>query len=62
MGVTRTQPLPRLKPGAVVRCRTRRYLVESVQPEKEKDRKPGCDTVVAMACHSSSLHVPARGR
>jgi len=50
MGVTRTQPLPRLKPGAVVRCRTRRYLVESVQPEKEKDRKPGCDTVVAMAC------------
>jgi SNF2 family DNA or RNA helicase len=39
-----------LKPGAVVRCRTRRYLVESVQPEKEKDRKPGCDTVVSMAC------------
>lgn len=45
-----TSPNPRLKPGAVVRCRTRRYLVESVLPEKEKDRKPGCDTVVAMAC------------
>ncbi len=50
MGVTGMQSLPRLKPGAVVRCRTRRYLVESVQPEKEKDRKPGCDTVVSMAC------------
>jgi len=46
MGVTRTQPLPRLKPGAVVRCRTRRYLVEDVQAPLE----PGADTVVSMAC------------
>jgi superfamily II DNA or RNA helicase len=47
---TPTRSRPKLKPGAVVRCRTRRYLVENVEPEKEKDRKPGCDTVVTMAC------------
>lgn len=36
----------KLKPGAVVRCRTRRYLVEDVQPPREA----GADTVVSMAC------------
>ena len=36
----------KLKPGAVVRCRTRRYLVEDVKPP-EGD---GSDTVVSMAC------------
>ena len=44
-----TTPLKRrqkLKPGSVVRCRTRRYLVEEVQPPVEA----GADTVVAMAC------------
>lgn len=44
-----TTPLKRrqkLKPGSVVRCRTRRYLVEEVQPPVEV----GADTVVAMAC------------
>ena len=39
-------PKNKLKPGAVVRCRTRRYLVEDVQPPKEA----GADTVVSMAC------------
>ncbi|MXW39619.1 MAG: DEAD/DEAH box helicase [Synechococcus sp. SB0668_bin_15] len=41
-----TQPHTKLKPGAVVRCRTRRYLVEDVQAPLE----PGGDTVVSMAC------------
>jgi hypothetical protein len=36
----------KLKPGAVVRCRTRRYLVEDVQAPLD----PGADTVVALAC------------
>jgi hypothetical protein len=36
----------KLKPGAVVRCRTRRYLVEDVQAPQD----PGADTVVSMAC------------
>jgi SNF2 family DNA or RNA helicase len=36
----------KLKPGAVVRCRTRRYLVEDVQAPLD----PGADTVVSMAC------------
>ena len=36
----------KLKPGAVVRCRTRRYLVEEVQAPQEA----GADTVVALAC------------
>ena len=35
-----------LKPGAVVRCRTRRYLVEEVVPPPEA----GGDTVVTLAC------------
>jgi SNF2 family DNA or RNA helicase len=43
---TRTRPLLKLRPGAVVRCRTRRYLVEDVQAPLE----PGADTVVSMAC------------
>ena len=38
--------LAKLKPGSVVRCRTRRYLVEEVQPPVDT----GADTVVAMAC------------
>jgi SNF2 family DNA or RNA helicase len=37
---------PKLKPGAVVRCRTRRYLVEDVQAPQDQ----GADTVVSMAC------------
>ncbi|WP_425336541.1 DISARM system SNF2-like helicase DrmD [Synechococcus elongatus] len=36
----------RLKPGAVVRCRTRRYLVEDVQRPESK----GGDTLVTLAC------------
>jgi len=36
----------KLKPGAVVRCRTRCYLVEEVQAPQES----GADTVVALAC------------
>ena len=36
----------KLKHGAVVRCRTRRYLVEDVQAPLE----PGADTVVVLAC------------
>ena len=39
-------PKNKLKPGSVVRCRTRRYLVEEVQPPVEV----GADTVVSMAC------------
>ena len=46
MTVVRASSRPRLKPGAVVRCRTRRYLVEDVQAPREA----GADTVVAMAC------------
>ena len=46
MTATPVKPRPRLKPGAVVRCRTRRYLVEDVQAPREA----GADTVVAMAC------------
>ncbi|AFY28441.1 DISARM system SNF2-like helicase DrmD [Cyanobium gracile] len=46
MTVTPTRTRARLKPGAVVRCRTRRYLVEDVQPPREA----GADTVVTMAC------------
>ena len=46
MTVASTRSEPRLKPGAVVRCRTRRYLVEDVQKPREK----GADTVVSMAC------------
>lgn len=36
----------KLKPGSVVRCRTRRYLVEDVSAPVEA----GTDTVVSMAC------------
>ena len=46
MSTITTQPRSRLKPGAVVRCRTRRYLVEDVQAAPES----GGDTVVSMAC------------
>lgn len=46
MTVTPTRTRARLKPGAVVRCRTRRYLVEDVQPPREA----GADTVVTLAC------------
>jgi hypothetical protein len=37
---------PKLKPGSVVRCRTRRYLVEDVTPPVEA----GGDTLVSLAC------------
>jgi SNF2 family DNA or RNA helicase len=46
MTTSPARPRQKLKPGAVVRCRTRRYLVEDVQPPREA----GADTVVAMAC------------
>lgn len=46
MMATPTRTRQKLKPGAVVRCRTRRYLVEDVQAPQE----PGADTVVSMAC------------
>jgi hypothetical protein len=46
MTATPSRTRPKLKPGAGVRCRTRRYLVEDVQPPEE----PGADTVVSMAC------------
>jgi SNF2 family DNA or RNA helicase len=41
-----TRPRLKLKPGAVVRCRTRRYLVEDVQRPIESE----ADTIVVMAC------------
>lgn len=50
MTSTATGRRPKLKPGSVVRCRTRRYLVEAVEPEAEKDLQPGCDTVVTLSC------------
>jgi len=56
MVVTKTSH--RLKPGSVVRCRTRRYLVESVLPEKEKDRKPGPDQQQSSARHGSATAKP----
>ena len=46
MTTSPARPRQKLKPGAVVRCRTRRYLVEDVQAPREA----GADTVVAMAC------------
>jgi len=46
MTTASSRPRQKLKPGSVVRCRTRRYLVEEVQPPVEA----GADTVVAMAC------------
>ena len=46
MTTTASKTRQKLKPGAVVRCRTRRYLVEDVQPPREAR----ADTVVAMAC------------
>ncbi|SBO42631.1 DISARM system SNF2-like helicase DrmD [Cyanobium sp. NIES-981] len=52
MTATPTKPSRRqkLKPGAVVRCRTRRYLVEDVQPPYPRRPPEGCDTVVSLAC------------
>ena len=41
---------PRLKPGSVVRCRTRRYLVEDVQPPMHRKLPDGGDRVVTLAC------------
>ncbi len=46
MTSTPSRTRQKLKPGAVVRCRTRRYLVEDVQAPLD----PGADTVVALAC------------
>ena len=45
-----TSPSPRLKPGSVVRCRTRRYLVEDVQPPMHRKLPEGGDRVVTLAC------------
>lgn len=39
-----------LKPGAVVRCRTRRDLVEEVQPPIHRPLPKGGDRVVTLAC------------
>ena len=41
---------PKLKPGSVVRCRTRRYLVEEVQPPVEA----GAATVRSSALVTSA--------
>jgi SNF2 family DNA or RNA helicase len=46
MTATPSRTRQKLKPGAVVRCRTRRYLVEDVQAPLD----PGADTVVSLAC------------
>ena len=43
-------PSPRIKPGSVVRCRTRRYLVEDVQPPMHRKLPEGGDRVVTLAC------------
>jgi SNF2 family DNA or RNA helicase len=48
MGATNTSP--RIKPGSVVRCRTRRYLVEDVQPPMHRKVPEGGDRVVTLAC------------
>jgi SNF2 family DNA or RNA helicase len=48
MGASNTSP--RLKPGSVVRCRTRRYLVEDVQPPMHRKVPDGGDRVVTLAC------------
>jgi SNF2 family DNA or RNA helicase len=40
----------KLKPGSVVRCRTRRYLVEDVQPPMHRKLPEGGDRVVTLAC------------
>ena len=45
-----TSPSPRLKPGSVVRCRTRRYLVEEVEPPMHRKVADGGDRVVTLAC------------
>ena len=45
-----TTPAPKLKPGAIVRCRTRRYLVEDVQPPMHRKVPEGGDRVVTLAC------------
>ena len=46
MSPTHSKSAPPIKPGAVVRCRTRRYLVEDMLPPAES----GGDTVVSLAC------------
>ena len=50
MTATPTRTRQRLKPGAVVRCRTRRYLVEDVQPPMHRKVPDGGDRVVTLAC------------
>ena len=45
-----TRSEARLKPGAVVRCRTRRYLVENVEPPMHRRLREGGDRVVSLAC------------
>ena len=40
----------KIKPGSVVRCRTRRYLVEDVQPPMHRKVPEGGDRVVTLAC------------
>ena len=49
MTATPARTRQKLRPGAVLRCRTRRYLVEDGRPPSE----PGADTVVSIS-HSSS--------
>lgn len=43
-------PAPRLKPGAIVRCRTRRYLVRDVDPPAHRKVPEGGDRVVTLDC------------
>ena len=50
MTATASKPRLSLKPGAVVRCRTRRYLVEDVQPPMHRKLPQGGDRVVTLAC------------
>ena len=40
----------KIKSGSVVRCRTRRYLVEDVQPPMHRKVPEGGDRVVTLAC------------
>ena len=56
MTSTPSRTRQKLKPGAVVRCRTRRYLVEDVQAPLD----PGADTVVVLACMAIAAYMLIR--
>jgi hypothetical protein len=46
---------PRLKPGSVVRCRTRSYLVEDVQPPMHRKLPEGGDRALTLACLEDAI-------